>query len=128
MTAGELMRCELCGQFLPWNPVGICRTCSDRLDEEFVRLRDHLAQHPGLSAPDLERETGVPLAHIQWLVRHHRLTADPQGAGLCSVCGQPSTETLCPACRQRLGADRRRTEPFFRSRGTSSSNPPKRIR
>jgi predicted amidophosphoribosyltransferase len=100
---GGPMQCALCGAVVPWNPVGICPSCADRLDEEFQVLREELERSHGLSAPELEARTGVPLAHIQWLVRNGRLMGE-RGRGVCPVCGAATDGGLCPRCQRELRA------------------------
>jgi hypothetical protein len=108
-----LMQCELCSQVVRWNPVGICAACSARLDEEFLKVREALDLGQAVSAPELEAKTGVPLAHIQWLVRTGRLLGK---LDVCPVCGAPSQGGLCLRCRTAAErASRRSAGPLFHS-------------
>lgn len=109
-----LMNCTLCGRLTHQNPVGICASCSDQLEEEFRVLRDTLAEHGRRSAPELEAMTGVPLSHIQWLIRTGWLTGVAD-AGDCPICGLAGQGGLCPDCAERLLARRGGAKQLFYS-------------
>jgi len=94
----------------PFQSIGskICPDCLNKIDKDFVTVRDYIYENPGAHMDDVCEETGVEKAVILHLLKEGRLTLDsPDADGmlLCEVCKKPiSTGRMCDDCKDAVSS------------------------
>lgn len=73
----HLGNCRDCGALFAnaRRDVTLCRTCAERYDRMFDRVREQMRRHPKLTIQDLADRTGIPSHQILEWVRDGRIHA-----------------------------------------------------
>jgi predicted amidophosphoribosyltransferase len=102
----NVRNCALCQKMFKYKGYDICPRCMEKVDKEYVIVRDYLYDHPGAGIQELSEETEVDEAAILHLVRTGRLVfAEGADTGIyCRQCGRPIVAAggLCERCAAQL--------------------------
>ena len=105
-SLNNVKQCSMCRK--PFISLGskLCGNCLERLELDFVTIRDFLYNHSGgMSIQDLAKETEVPEKNILQLLRDGRIELMVSGAGglTCEMCGKPiASGQFCVDCKDIL--------------------------
>ena len=101
---GVIGSCSIC-HHLAELVRGLCRDCLEHEDQDFLRVREWVREHPGASVEETSGATGVTAAAIIGFVHSGRLEWaqwHPEDM-TCEVCGAAGTLARhCLACHERL--------------------------
>jgi len=102
----ELKNCPQCGKVFDFITNEICPECQKKDDECFRTIRNYIALHPGVSAVEVSKKTGISEEKIFAYIRQGRLsTADAakKEKMVCERCGKfISRGRYCAPCQERL--------------------------
>ena len=103
----NIIQCSMCKK--PFQSLGgrICGNCLERIDKDFLTVRDYIYEHKHSDMDTVSEETGVPKQIIMHLLKEGRLTIeDPENVGgllLCEVCKKPiGTGRMCKDCKGKV--------------------------
>ena len=116
----------------PFQSLGrrICPACLERIDRDFLTVRDYLDSNKGKRAnlDKVAEDTEVPKQIIMHLLKEGRLTIDdPAGSGimLCEVCKKPiNTGRMCKDCRDKFAVRMQSNLETKKPAGTDGSKSP----
>jgi len=108
MTFMNIIQCFFCKK--PFQSYGgrICGNCLERIDKDFITVRDYIYENKHADMDTVSEETGVPKQIILHLLKEGRLIIDdPEhssgGLLLCEVCRKPiSTGRMCKDCKGKI--------------------------
>ena len=104
----NIIQCVFCKKPFQSYKGRICSSCLDRIDRDFVTVRDYIYENKHANMDKVSEETGVPKQIIMHLLKEGRLVVDdPDGAGggvlLCEVCKKPiNTGRMCKNCQDKV--------------------------
>lgn len=103
----SLRNCKRCGKLFHFQQHSVCQQCLVKDQEDFQKIYDYMYEHPGVSALELSRETGVKPEVITRFRREGRLATqvtDGEPPNLtCESCGAPLEQgRYCPQCLAKL--------------------------
>jgi len=104
----NIIQCSICKK--PFQSLGgkICVPCLDRIDTDFITVRDYIYDNKHAGLDKVSEETGVPKQIIMHLLKEGRLMIDdPDSADIlhCEMCRKPiNTGRLCKACKEKLSS------------------------
>lgn len=100
----NIIQCTFCKK--PFQSFGgrICGNCLERIDKDFITVRDYIYDNKHADIDTVSEETGVPKQIILHLLKEGRLIIDdPDGGGgllFCEVCKKPiNTGRMCKDCK-----------------------------
>ena len=102
----DIIQCKLCN--MPFHSVGgkICPACTEKIDRDFITVRDYIYENPNARIDKVSEETEVDRATILHLLKEGRLildTPDSDGLLLCDICKKPiSTGRMCNECKEKV--------------------------
>ena len=104
----NIIACSICKK--PFHSVGgrICGNCLERIDKDFLTVRDYIYEHKHSDIDKVSEATEVPKQIIMHLLKEGRLTLeDATGAGggvlFCEVCKKPiNTGRMCRECMDKV--------------------------
>lgn len=111
----DIRNCVRCGRIFRKVSLPFCPACVKLDQEEFERVRRYLKEHPNATVVEVSEETDVPVNRIYGWVREGRLTTGSGGdwSVECEVCGtQISSGRLCDACREKVLATAKKSNPL----------------
>lgn len=97
----KIKQCSQCkGIFQVYANESICPKCMEKLDQDYMKVRDYLYQHPRADIMELTEGTGVAEKHILNFLREERLSlAEPTQELLCASCAKPIKKgKYCEQC------------------------------
>jgi len=85
----------------------ICGNCLEKIDKDFIIVRDYIYEHKHADMDTVSEDTGVPKQIIMHLLKEGRLTIDdPSGESgilFCEVCKKPiNTGRMCKSCKEKV--------------------------
>jgi len=85
----------------------ICGNCLERIDKDFIVVRDYIYEHKKADMDTIAEDTNVPKAIIMHLLKEGRLTIDDHdgdsGILFCEVCKKPiNTGRMCRDCKDKV--------------------------
>ena len=99
----NIVQCMYCKK--PFASLGgrICPACNEKIDRDFITVRDYIYEHKSSNIDIIAEETEVPKHIIIHLLKEGRLVIDgPAGGGgilHCEMCKKPiNTGRLCKDC------------------------------
>ena len=101
-----IIQCKICNK--PFQSLGgkTCPACVDKIDKEFIVVRDYIYDNPGSGIDKVSEETGVERAVILQLLKEGRLildNPDSDGVLLCEICKKPiATGRMCKECKGKI--------------------------
>jgi len=105
----NIIQCSICKK--PFQSYGgrICGNCLEKIDKDFIIVRDYIYDHKRADMDKVSEETGVPKQIIMHLLKEGRLVIDdPEGEGgvlFCEVCKKPiSTGRMCKDCKDKVAS------------------------
>jgi len=104
----NIIQCYFCKK--PFQSYGgrICGNCLERIDTDFVTVRDYIYENKNAHLDTVSEETGVPKQIIMYLLKEGRLVVDDPDGGnggmlLCEVCKKPiNTGRMCNDCKDSV--------------------------
>jgi len=104
----NIIQCYFCKK--PFQSYGgrICGNCLEKIDKDFITVRDYIYENKHADMDKVSEETGVPKQIILHLLKEGRLIVDdPDGTGggllMCEVCRKPiSTGRMCKDCKGKV--------------------------
>ena len=103
----NIIQCSMCKK--PFQSFGgkICGNCLEKIDKDFIVVRDYIYENKKADMDKVAEDTGVPKQIIMHLLKEGRLTIEePEGrSGLlfCEVCKKPiSTGRMCKDCKDKV--------------------------
>lgn len=106
-----LASCPRCKKmFNKTNNVLVCTSCETAEEDDYTRIREVLANQPGLTAEQTAKEADVAVAVVQRMVKEGALAAvNPSDAIMCGRCGSnpaiSAAKRLCAACLEKLNLE-----------------------
>ena len=103
-----IIQCKICHK--PFQSLGnnTCPDCVEKIDRDFMTVRDYIYDNPNTKIDEVSKETGVEKAVILQLLKEGRLKLDTPDAGgslVCYICKKPiSTGRMCPECKQKVAS------------------------
>ena len=104
-----IIQCKICRK--PFQSLGgdTCHECLDRIDKDFIKVRDYIYDNRDAKMDEIIEETGVEKAVILRLLKECRLKLDsPDAAGmlLCDTCRKPiSSGRMCNECKSKAASE-----------------------
>jgi len=104
----NIIQCTFCKKPFASLRDKVCPECHEKMDQNFVVVRDYLYEHERAGIDEIAEETEVPKQHIMYLIKEGRLiinSPDGKGGGLlsCEVCKKPiNTGRMCKECMASL--------------------------
>jgi predicted amidophosphoribosyltransferase len=105
----NIIQCKICKK--PFQSLGrnTCPDCLDKIDRDFITVRDYIYDHPRSRIDEVSKETEVEKAVILHLLKEGRLQLDnPDAAGgslVCYLCKKPiSTGRMCEDCKKKVAS------------------------
>ena len=103
----NIIQCRMCRK--PFDSISgrICPDCLQKIDRDFVKVRDYIYEHKRADVDTVSKETEVDKAIILHLLKEGRLTINSPGGEdgllLCEVCKKPiSSGRMCRECMDKL--------------------------
>jgi predicted amidophosphoribosyltransferase len=104
----NIIQCSFCKK--PFQSFGgrICANCLERIDKDFITVRDYIYENKHADMDTISEETEVPKQIILHLLKEGRLTIDDPddtGGGIlfCEVCRKPiNTGRMCKDCKGKV--------------------------
>ena len=103
----NIIQCSICKK--PFQSYGgrICGNCLEKIDKDFIIVRDYIYDHKRADMDTVSEETGVPKQIIMHLLKEGRLVIDDPdekgGVLFCEVCKKPiSTGRMCKDCKEKV--------------------------
>ena len=102
----NIVQCTFCKK--PFASIGgkICPACLEKIDKDFITVRDYIYEHKHSNIDIIAKETEVPKQVIIHLLKEGRLIIDsPDGDGLlvCEMCKKPiNTGRMCKECMGKV--------------------------
>ena len=104
----NIISCTMCKK--PFQSFGgrICGNCLERIDRDFIKVRDYIYEHKHANIDTVSEETEVPKNIILHLLKEGRLVIDDPGGGgvlFCEACRKPiNTGRLCKDCTDKVSS------------------------
>lgn len=101
----ELRNCPECGKVFSFVRTNLCPECQKKDEECFRVIRKYIARHPGVSAIDVSKDTGISEEKVLRFLRQGRLSIgmEKQAKMACELCGGfISGGRYCPSCQEKL--------------------------
>jgi|LSQX01.1.fsa_nt_gb predicted amidophosphoribosyltransferase len=100
----ELKNCRRCGRVYQRVLGNVCPSCTEKMDEDFVKIRGYIDEHPSANISIVAEETGVPERTILQLLRDGRLEFYKAAESLeCKRCGVwIKVGSYCEDCIKKL--------------------------
>ena len=102
----NIIQCKICHK--PFQSLGgfTCPDCVEKIDRDFMTVRDYIYDHPNSKMDEVSKETGVEKTVILQLLKEGRLkldTPDPEGLLVCYICKKPiSSGRMCDECKGKV--------------------------
>jgi len=117
----NIIQCNFCKK--PFQSFGgrICVSCLERIDRDFLTVRDYIYENKHSDMDLVSEETGVPKQIIMHLLKEGRLIIDdPEGdaAGIlmCEVCRKPiNSGRMCKACKDKVAGTMQKNIATYKS-------------
>ncbi|MDR2898820.1 MAG: MerR family transcriptional regulator [Clostridiales bacterium] len=103
----DFRNCIRCGRLFAYTTKPICEDCVLQEEKDFIRIKEHLNEHPGISIVELSKETEVPVNRITKYLKEGRLEIISDEGELlsCEKCGRPITSgRFCEDCLVKLNS------------------------
>ena len=123
----NIVQCTMCKK--PFQTFGskICGNCLEKIDKDFITVRDYIYEHKHASMDKVAEDTEVPKQIIMHLLKEGRLIIDdPDSASVlfCEVCKKPiNTGRICKSCKDKVATTMQKnvdSKPPGSSRGQDS--------
>jgi len=104
----NIIQCKICHK--PFQSLGgnTCPDCIEKIDRDFMTVRDYIYDNPNSRIDEVSKETGVEKTVILHLLKEGRLkldTPDTGGALVCYICKKPiSTGRMCDECKGKVAS------------------------
>ena len=106
----NIVQCQFCKK--PFTSLGgrICPACLEKIDQDFITVRDYIYEHKHSNIDLIAEETEVSKQVILYLLKEGRLIIDsPDGGGggylFCEVCKKSiNTGRLCKDCMGKVAS------------------------
>ena len=106
----NILQCSLCKK--PFQSLGgkICNECLQKMDEEFIVVRDYIYENKHADIDKVSEDTGVKKQVIIHLLKEGRLIIEDASGGsggllTCEVCKKPiNTGRMCKSCQDKLAS------------------------
>ena len=101
--------CEVCKRQMQYKGLGefYCEFCDRTEYDEYGTVRNYIESHPGATAMEIERETGIKQKVIRQLLREERIEVTKGSASFlkCERCGADiQSGRYCERCKQEMKA------------------------
>jgi ribosomal protein L32 len=103
-SAVKLIACRVCGVIMVKLSRDVCPKCHQVEEQLFIKVRDYVRTHPGLSIDDVAKAVGASEQQIQHFIISGRLErVGAQIAHKCQTCSKViTTGLICPDCSRGL--------------------------
>ena len=104
----NIIQCKICRK--PFQSLGgiTCHDCLDKIDRDFITVRDYIYDNPNSNMDKVSEETGVEKSVILHLLKEGRLkldSPDAEGVLVCYICKKPiSTGRMCNDCKGKVAS------------------------
>ncbi|MDD2432482.1 MAG: MerR family transcriptional regulator [Clostridia bacterium] len=101
----DLRNCPECGKIFNFLRTNLCPECQKKDEQYFRTVRRYIAQHPGVSAIEVSKNTGVSEEKILRFLREGRLSIGTKKEVKyeCELCRQPVfSGRYCALCQEKL--------------------------
>jgi len=127
----NIIQCSICKK--PFQSLGrkICNECLEKIDKDFIIVRDYIYEHKHADVDKVSEDTGVSKHTIIYLLKEGRLIVDdPSGSGggllTCEVCRRPiNSGRMCDGCKEKVSSTMQRSietgRPMSQQRGAEAS-------
>ncbi len=103
-----LASCARCNRLFTRINYAVCPTCQEVERADFDKIRDILAQNPGLTLEQLAEQAGVSAACVMRMIETgiaRMETINELDPPICGMCGAPAisySKRICESCLNRL--------------------------
>ena len=117
----NIIQCRMCRK--PFDSIGgkICHECLQKIDKDFVKVRDYIYEHKRTDVDTVSEETEVDKAVILYLIKEGRIELGGGSGGgvlVCEVCRKPiSSGRMCPQCMDKLSSTMQKSIGIEKSAG-----------
>ena len=98
----EMINCERCGKTFNSNGFySVCELCTKHDEQDFSKIKEYLAEHPGAKLFDLVYDLNIAVKKIKRYLRENRLEIIENNNRFlfCEMCGKPiRSGQLCDTC------------------------------
>jgi len=125
----NIIQCHFCKK--PFQSLGgrICGNCLEKIDKDFITVRDYIYENKHADMDTVSEETGVSKQIIMHLLKEGRLIVDdPEDSGgllTCEVCKKPiRTGRMCKDCKDAVATTMQKSmtrKPFENQRSNSAN-------
>ena len=121
----NIIQCQFCKKPFTSLRGRICPVCLDKIDEDFIKVRDYIDEHKQSHIDTISEETEVPKHIILYLLKEGRLIIDsPDGSGggllFCEVCKKSiNTGRMCKDCMDKVASTMNKSMSGQRQSGVS---------
>ena len=123
----NIIQCQFCKK--PFGSVGgrVCPDCNEKIDKDFIKVRDYIYEHKHASIDEISEETEVHKQIILHLLKEGRLTIEsPDGGGggllFCEVCKKSiNSGRMCKDCMGKVANTMSRHVAGERQQGSRGS-------
>ena len=103
----DIIQCNFCKK--PFQSLGgkVCAECLQKLDADFIIVRDYIYENKRADIDKVSEETGVSKHAILHLLKEGRLIMEDALSGLllCETCKKPiTTGRMCDACKKSVAS------------------------
>ena len=104
----NIIQCQFCKRPFASVVGKICPECLEKIDRDFITVRDYIYENAHANIDKISEETEVPKQIIIHLLKEGRLIIDgPDGGGVlaCEVCKNPiNTGRMCKDCMGKVSS------------------------
>lgn len=99
----DIRNCKRCGTVFPYQGIPICNSCKRQDEEDFLRVKKFLEEHPNTTLLELSNELEISVEKVKKFLKEGRLEAI--GANLmieCEACGKLiKNGRYCEECQNK---------------------------
>jgi uncharacterized protein (UPF0212 family) len=96
----NIVQCKQCNALFQSYGADVCPICAEKLDRDFIIVKEYLYDHPDANITDIARDTDVEEKVILAFLREGRLSVGESGIQRCEECGTPITSgKYCQRCK-----------------------------
>lgn len=99
--SADVRQCKQCNRLFQSFGSDMCPPCAERLDRDFLVIKEYLYDHPDANVVEIVQLTGVDEKIVLGFLREGRLSVEGDvGMQACEECGTPiSVGKYCLRCR-----------------------------
>lgn len=98
----NVKQCRKCGRLFESFGESLCPRCIAEMEEDYIKVKDYVYDHPDANVFDVSKETGVAEKTVLEFLREGKLSMSAAEL-YCEECGKHiTTGKLCSECKNKL--------------------------